>query len=409
MEMAETMERVARDDFYETRGKTVQSKYTEQELKDWKKEYAGNATEEQFRLWIADCERRNLVPVRDVVLQVRRVSEYDPAVRAKVYKTKAVHITTIGAFRKIAERTGKYGGQLPSTWIYLNAEGMPTLESGVPLPDMGSTIIVRQPWAVRVAVKRNDFDQPTVVVARFWAYAQTLSEGGLTAMWANRGPEQLEKCGLALALRAAFPEDLGGLYIQEEFSEREFRDDAEDKTEQTASTGAVQPPSVPVPPSVPKVQQTPASPSAPDANPVSGQHYQATDADLPEILTTSSANADAVKSNTKDANSDNNLTNSAGNVPNEGSDSGGDPNATAPAMPTRQQKDAFIKFVKDSIITPLKNEGVDKAKDKVGNFIRGYAGVESTNNLTAKQMADVSLVLENAVKSGNVKNIVCNS
>jgi len=63
------------------------------------------------------------------------------------------------------------------------------------------------------------------VPARFEAYAQYFSDGDngqkLNSTWANRGPEQLEKCAEALALRKAFPEELGGLYLQEELRDEE--------------------------------------------------------------------------------------------------------------------------------------------------------------------------------------------
>jgi hypothetical protein len=41
----------------------------------------------------------------------------------------------------------------------------------------------------------------------------------LNSIWKSRGPEQLEKCAMAQALRAAFPEELAGLYTEEEVGE----------------------------------------------------------------------------------------------------------------------------------------------------------------------------------------------
>ena len=197
--------------------------YTDAELKALKNQYAKQASQEQFDLWIAECRTRGLVPVKDVVLQMRATKEYNPETRQKEFVKKAVHITTIQALRKLAERTGKYAGQLPSMWIYLDATGT-RVESDIPLPESNGSAKPRIPWAAKVSVLRKGFDHPIIVPARFEAYAQYFSDGSsqqLNSTWANRGPEQLEKCAEALALRKAFPEELGGLYLQEEFTDEE--------------------------------------------------------------------------------------------------------------------------------------------------------------------------------------------
>lgn len=226
------------------------------ELLALKKEHAPAATDEQFELWVADCKRRGLMPVRDVLLQTRSVEEYDQSVRAKVRRNKAYYITTIGAFRKIAEGTGKYAGQLPAKWLYLDDKNQPTIEAEVPLPEPEHPEKPRIPWAVKVALLRKDFDAPISVTARFWAYAQTTKYNDkevLTSMWRTRGPEQLEKCCEALALRKGFPELLGGLYIAEELK-------AEDEPEQTP-TPVTPVAAAPTAPTVPTVNHTPATPT----------------------------------------------------------------------------------------------------------------------------------------------------
>lgn len=198
--------------------------YTDAELKAMKNEYAKNASQQQFDLWIAECRNRGLAPVKDVVLQIRATKEWNPDTKTKEFVKKAVHITTIQALRKLAERTGKYAGQLPSIWVYLDEAGNPGILSDVPLPAQGSSKEPRRPWVAKASVVRKGFDHPITVPARFEAYAQYFSDGSsqsLNSTWANRGPEQLEKCAEALALRKAFPEELGGLYLQEEFTDEE--------------------------------------------------------------------------------------------------------------------------------------------------------------------------------------------
>lgn len=224
--------------------------YSAEELAALKKEHAANATDEQFTLWLMECRTRGLTPVRDVLLQVRTTEEWDGELRAKVKKKKAIYVTTIGAFRRIAESTGKYVGQRPSKWIYLDKEGKPTIESEIPLPDPASDKEAPlRPWAVRSTILRKDFAEPLSVVLRFWSVAQTKNDGGLTSMWLNRGVEQLEKSGEAAALRRAYPGELGGLFISEEV-ERELPN--ESPAEPTPVSAA---PKAPV---VPKVNHIPA-------------------------------------------------------------------------------------------------------------------------------------------------------
>jgi phage recombination protein Bet len=198
--------------------------YTPEELKALKKEYAKNASDDQFNIWLAECRNRGLVPVKDVVLQIRATKEWSSETRQKEFVKKAVHITTIQALRKLAERTGKYAGQLPSKWVYLDDAGNPSIESEIPLPDKNKKSEPRIPWAAKASVLRTGFAHPITVPARFEAYAQYFSNGdtqSLNSTWANRGPEQLEKCAEALALRKAFPEELGGLYLNEELRDEE--------------------------------------------------------------------------------------------------------------------------------------------------------------------------------------------
>lgn len=186
-------------------------------------EYAEQATQSQFDLWIEKCQRDNLVPVEDVVLQIRTVSEYDPETRSKVRRKRPIYITTVRALLKIASRTGKYQGKLPTEWIYLDAQGMPTISSTVPLPDKDDPTQPRKPWAAKVAVRHADFPDPVVEPVRFDAYAQTVTRDNQTFLnntWATRGPEQLAKCGLAASLRVCFPE-FGGLYLSEELERDE--------------------------------------------------------------------------------------------------------------------------------------------------------------------------------------------
>src|SRR5271157_4230533 len=191
--------------------------YTDEELKAIRSEYAKDATEEQFTNFIREANQRNLIPGRHLYFQTRKVSEWDAEANGYVRTKRATHLTSIDAFRLIAQRTKEYEGQKPPVYIYFDGATETFRETDVPLPE-------KQPYAVRVSIFRTGFQQPLTETARFSAYAvyfRKNNEQILSDMWKRRGPEQLSKCGEALALRKAFPEELGGLYISEEMKDDE--------------------------------------------------------------------------------------------------------------------------------------------------------------------------------------------
>lgn len=233
----------------------MSTKFTQQELDAFRSEYAKGATDAQFDLFISECEARDLRPGSHLVFQLRSAREKDPDTGANIYVKKPFWITTIAALRLIAQRTGQYAGQAPEEYIYLDDGGNPSISSEIPLPSKVKGV-PEEPWVVKSRVFRKGFEQPMVGIARFEAYAGivTPKDGSapyLNETWRKRGPEQLAKCAEALALRKAFPEELGKLYLAEEIR-------SEEEEQPTAVTPASV---VPLPPSAPPVNQVPAQPT----------------------------------------------------------------------------------------------------------------------------------------------------
>lgn len=124
--------------------------------------------------------------------------------------------TAIDGFRVVAQRSGQYAGQEPAQWL---------TEAGDWVDVFVQQLHGQHPLAARVTVRRHDWEIPLTAVATWDEYAQTTSKGELTSMWKQRGPGQLAKCAEALALRKAFPQDLSGIYTDEEMDAAAAREE----------------------------------------------------------------------------------------------------------------------------------------------------------------------------------------
>ena len=166
------------------------------------------ATDDQWNLFINECQRRAMVPGKDVIFQLRSSKEYDRDLKRDVYVKKVIFITTIAGLRLIADRSGKYEGHGPFIFYYLDEDGS-MRESKIPLGKI--------PHAVSVEGYRKDWKVPLFATARYDAYVQLKGDDKVpTQMWKTRGEEQLAKCCEAGMLRTVAPEECAGLLINEE-------------------------------------------------------------------------------------------------------------------------------------------------------------------------------------------------
>jgi phage recombination protein Bet len=166
-----------------------------------KRTIAYGLTDDEFAMFVRQCIRTKLDPFARQIFAIKR-RQYDS--KRKEYVEKVSIETSVDGFRLIAERTGKYMGQVGPFWCG---------EDGVWRDVWLSS---DTPRAAKVGVMRHGFSEPLYTVAKFDTYAQRSKDGSLIALWA-KGPElMIAKCAESLALRRAFPQDLSGLYTSDE-------------------------------------------------------------------------------------------------------------------------------------------------------------------------------------------------
>jgi phage recombination protein Bet len=150
---------------------------------------ARGATDSEMGLFVQVCQRLRLDPFAKQIYLVKR-----PGQPASIQ-------ASIDGLRVVAERSGDYEGQQAPQWC--GADGV--------WRDVW--LAKEAPAAAKVGVYRRGFREPMVRIAKLDAYKQP------GPFWTRMPEHMLAKVAEALALRAAFPHDLSGIYAPEEMGE----------------------------------------------------------------------------------------------------------------------------------------------------------------------------------------------
>lgn len=148
--------------------------------------------DEDLLLFLYTCQRTGLDPLTKQIYPVYRWDN-------RIGRERMAIQTGIDGMRLVAQRSGQYAGQ--DDVVYT-----PDDESA-PHPIKASVTVYKQISGTRVSFGAS---------ARWQEYVQTNKDGKPSGMWVKMPYLMLGKCAEALALRKAFPNELSGLYTDEE-------------------------------------------------------------------------------------------------------------------------------------------------------------------------------------------------
>ena len=186
--------------------------FTPDQVSLLKSQIAKGTTDDELKLFIQVCNRTGLDPfARQIYAVVRKDKNSDSGKKMSIQ-------TSIDGFRLIGQRSKEYGGQAGPLWC--GSDGV--------WKDVWLT--KDYPVAAKVGVWRKGFSEPIWGVALWSEFCQINPYNGeVTAMWKNLPTVMLAKCAESQALRRAFPQELSGIYSEEEMAQADNVTETDDE------------------------------------------------------------------------------------------------------------------------------------------------------------------------------------
>ena len=149
-----------------------------------------NLSKDDLAFFAIQCKRTGLDPITRQIYAIPNGNKLNI-------------MASIDGLRLIAERSGVYEGQTKAEWCGSDGVWKDVWLEATP------------PKASRVGVYKNKFREPLVAVALYHEYAGQ----NPTFMWKKMPALMIAKVAEALALRKAFPNEMSGIYSDEEMAQ----------------------------------------------------------------------------------------------------------------------------------------------------------------------------------------------
>ena len=181
-----------------------------------------NAPRAQNAVFFHQSVRTGLDPfAKQIYMIARQSKEWNPHTRQESWITKYTIQTGIDGYRLIARRAADRAG--------VELRYGDTLWCGPDGVWHDVWVYDRNPTAAKFTVFRGDCPYTHVSVWR--EYVQTTKSGDPNSMWSRMSSNQLAKTAEAGALRKAFPQDLSGVFVDDEMPDVEPTDMGEQSQE----------------------------------------------------------------------------------------------------------------------------------------------------------------------------------
>ena len=178
----------------ETRSAKTQPEFSTEQVRLLAETVAKGCDQNELAFFLQVAKLKRLDPFTG---QIHVVKRWD----SQAGKDKITIQTGVDGYRAIASRTGEL--------------------AGIDDPDYDVEDGEHPNWAKVTVYRygRNDEKIPYKATARWSEYAQTKKDGNVNSMWRKLPFLMLGKCAESLALRKAFPDELSGMYTNEEMDQ----------------------------------------------------------------------------------------------------------------------------------------------------------------------------------------------